>query len=157
MRGAVQIQPERPDHPEVIVLLDALDRYLASLYAPEHNHILDVRALLAPGVDFLAARIDGRIVGCGATRRLASPSGAYGEVKRMVVDPTRRGHGVGRSLLAELERRLIADGVRVARLETGAEQHEAVRLYRRSGYVPCGPFNGYPDNGLSLFMEKTLA
>ena len=41
--------------------------------------------------------------------------------------------------------------------ETGRDQHEAVRLYQRHGYQPCAAFNGYPDNGLSLFLEKRLA
>ena len=39
----------------MVALLDGLDRYLASLYPPEANHILDVQALLAPEVDFLVA------------------------------------------------------------------------------------------------------
>ena len=34
------IRPERPDQPDVVALLGALDAYLASLYPPEANHIL---------------------------------------------------------------------------------------------------------------------
>jgi putative acetyltransferase len=41
-------------------------------------------------------------------------------------------------------------------LETGRDQHEAVRLYERCGFVRRGPFGCYPDNGLSLFYEKRL-
>jgi hypothetical protein len=43
----IHIRAERLNHPQAATLLDQLDAYLASLYAPEHNHILDVQALLA--------------------------------------------------------------------------------------------------------------
>ena len=60
MTTDTQIQRERPDQPDVVALLDALDTYLASLYPPEANHILDVTALLAPEVRFVVARQIGR-------------------------------------------------------------------------------------------------
>ncbi len=89
------IRPERPDQPEVRALLDALDTYLARLYPPEANHILDVRALMAADVRFVVARIQGRAVGCGAVRLMAAEAEtggvAYGEVKRMFVAPDWRG------------------------------------------------------------------
>ena len=159
--ASLVIQAERPDQPQVQRLLAALDDYLASLYAPEHNHILDLDALLAPSVRFIVARIDGRAVGCAAVRHMPGEAGtqgeAYGEIKRMMVDPMVRRQGVGAALLEQLERGLRASGLRWALLETGAEQTQAVELYRRSGYLARGAFAGYPDNGLSLFMEKHLA
>lgn len=141
-------------------MLARLDDYLASLYDPEDNHILDVQALLAPEIDFLVAQGQGGLVGCGATRSMpAEPQTqgeAYGEIKRMYVDPSARGQRIAVRLLALLEERLKARGVRLAMLETGRDQLEAVRLYERSGYKPRGSFGGYPDNGLSLFYEKRL-
>jgi hypothetical protein len=56
-----------------------------------------------------------------------------------------------------LERRLLAAGLSLATLETGRDQHEAIRLYERCGYTRRGPFAGYPDNGLSVFYEKRLS
>lgn len=159
-RGAVQVGPGRPDHPQVRSLLDALDAYLGSLYAPEDNHIFDLAALQAPEVDFLVAEADGRIVGCGATRRMpgepATGGRPYGEVKRMMVEPACRGRGVGGRLLSALEVRLAAAGIGLALLETGRDQREAVALYEGAGYRRRGAFAGYPDNGRSLFYEKTL-
>lgn len=159
--SALVIRPERADRPEVVALLDALDAYLGSLYAPEDNHILDVAALLAPDVDFLVAELDGRLVGCGATRRMpAEPDTAgqpYGEVKRMFVLPAARGRRIAEQVLSTLERRLLAAGLSLATLETGRDQHEAIRLYERCGYTRRGPFAGYPDNGLSVFYEKRLS
>lgn len=156
----ILIRSERPDHPQVVAMLSELDAYLASLYEPEDNHILDVQALLAPEIDFLVAEEQGGLIGCGATRRMPgepeTEDQRYGEIKRMFVHPAARGQRVAQRLLAQLEERLKADGVSLALLETGRDQLEAVRLYERSGYVLRGAFGGYPDNGLSLFYEKRL-
>lgn len=160
MNAAVHIRPERADHPQVVALLDALDRYLGALYEPEANHILSVDALLAPDVSFFAAWQGGRVVGTGALRRMPGEPGtggmAYGEIKRMYVDPALRGQRLGARMLAALEHAARAQGLVLSLLETGRDQNEAVRLYESAGYARRGPFGGYPDNGLSVFMAKDL-
>jgi putative acetyltransferase len=160
MLDHIVIQPERPDQPEVVGLLESLDRYLQSLYPPEANHIMSVQELLAPEVSFFVARDAGRIVGTGACRRMPGESATcgerYGEIKRMYVDPTRRGQRIGTRVLEALEDTLVAGDITLALLETGAEQTQAVRLYERSGYLLRGAFGGYPDNGLSVFYAKAL-
>ncbi len=160
MPAAITIRPERADQPEVVALLADLDRYLASLYPPEANYIMDVRELLAPDVVFLVARAGTQAVGTGAARVVggepATDGQAYGEIKRMYVDPAYRGERLGGQLLAAAEEQLRARGVHLATLETGHSQHEAVRLYERAGYTKRGPFGPYPDNGLSVFYEKAL-
>jgi putative acetyltransferase len=142
----------------VRALIEALDAYLAALYAPEDNHLLDVEALKHPSVTFLGAWDDAGIVGCGAVRVMAgepqTQGEAYGEIKRMYVAPARRGERIARSLLEALESTLQRHGIVRALLETGRDQAEALRLYGRSGYAPRAAFGGYPDNGLSVFMEK---
>jgi putative acetyltransferase len=75
----------------------------------------------------------------------------------MYVDPACRGQRLGARLLSALEDALRARGVALALLETGDTQVEARRLYETAGYRPCGPFGGYPDNGLSVFYAKALA
>ncbi|MDT7836100.1 GNAT family N-acetyltransferase [Aquabacterium sp. OR-4] len=156
----VVIRPERADQPDVMALLDALDTYLNSLYDPADNHILGVQALLAPDVLFLVARHRGQAVACGAARRMpgeAHTDGqAYGEIKRMYVDPAARGQGLALALIEALEAHLRQQGIAQALLETGAAQQEAVRLYQRCGYRPRAAFGGYPDNGLSVFYGKRL-
>ncbi len=154
------IRPERPDHAQVRELLRQLDAYLATLYEPADNHILGEHELLDADVTFLVAADRERIVGCGAVRRRpAEPHTGerpYGEVKRMMVEPGLRGQRIGVQLLQALEGVLRADGIDQALLETGAAQAGAVRLYERSGYRRRAAFGGYPDNGLSLFFEKSL-
>jgi putative acetyltransferase len=161
VNAEVLIHAERADHPEVVALLGALDRYLGELYEPEANHILSVEELLAPEISLFVARQGDRIVGTGAVRRMPGEAGSdgrpYGEVKRMYVDPTLRGQRVGARLIDALEGALRRDGIALALLETGRDQHEALRLYERCGYTRRGAFGGYPNNGLSVFMQKTLA
>jgi putative acetyltransferase len=156
----IVIRPERADHPQVTALLAALDDYLATMYAPEANHILSIDELLATEVSFFAAWHEGQVIGTAAMRRMAgepeTESVAYGEVKRMYVDPARRGRHVGVRLVGAVEAAMRAQGLTLALLETGRDQFQAVRLYERCGYGRRGPFGGYPDNGLSLFLAKPL-
>jgi putative acetyltransferase len=160
MNAPITIAEERPDQPEVVALLAALDRYLGGLYEPEANHILTVDELLAPEISFFVAREQGEAVGTAACRRMAGEPATggqpYGEIKRMYVDPSRRGRRIGARLLEAAEARLRHDGYRLALLETGRDQTEAVKRYESAGYRLRAPFGGYPDNGLSLFMGKSL-
>jgi len=157
---SIVIRPERPDHPQVRELLRQLDAYLATLYEPEDNFILGEQELLAPEVSFVVATCEDRIVGCGAVRRMPAEwhtgHRPYGEVKRMMVDRQLRGRRIGARLLDSLEALLRGDGIHLALLETGEQQADAVRLYERSGYRRRAAFGGYPDNGLSVFYEKSL-
>ena len=154
----LDIRPTPPDHPQVLALIAELDAYLRSVYAPEENHILDLAGLQHPAVTFLAAWDGDTVVGCGAVRTMpAEPetdSKPYGEIKRMFVSPARRGERLGARILAALETALHAQGIAQALMETGEELVQAARMYRAAGYVERGAFGGYPDNGVSLFLEK---
>ena len=159
--SAIVIRAENPDQPDIRAMLAELDAYLARLYPPDQNHILDVQALLSPQVHFLVARRESEAVGCGAVRIMpAGPdtsSQAYGEIKRMFVRPGARGQGIAQMLLEALEQHLRSAGIALATLETGELQPEALRLYERGGYVKRPAFGGYNDNGTSVFYEKRLA
>lgn len=144
---------ETPDQPDVRALIDALDRYQSALYPAQSNHLLDLAALMQPNVLFAVARDEQGIAqGCGAV--VMNPE--YGEIKRMFVRPEVRGQGIAAELLKFLEVSAQASSCYRLMLETGIRQPEAIALYRRFGYAQCGPFNGYRDDPLSLFMEKEL-
>jgi len=89
----------------------------------------------------LVIRDEGAAVGCGAVKLL---EGAIGEIKRMWVSPSVRGHGVGGRLLDELEAAAAAAGKTVARLETNEQLEAALAMYRKRGYVEVEPFNEEP-------------
>jgi putative acetyltransferase len=147
------IRAERPDQPDVMRLIEALDAHAIALYPPESNHLLDVAALCEPAVTFLVVRADGEAVGCGALLR--DPRG-WGEIKRMYVRPQQRGRGIGQRVLAELEAIARANRLPLLRLETGIHNTEALALYRRSGFMECAAFGDYAPDPLSVFMEKRI-
>ena len=103
---------------------------------------------------FLVAREDERAVGCGAIR-LLDPRTA--EVKRMYVEPDRRGAGVGRALLDALEIAARERGVTRLVLETGIHQAAAIALYRRAGFVQIDCWGEYATAPTSVCFEKNLA
>ena len=154
MNSALSIQSEPPDMADARALLEALDAHLNSLYPPENCHKLSVAALQDKSVIFLVARWDGTAVGCGAVRFVG---GEYAEVKRMYVAPQWRGLGVAQALLRHLERLSLQNGFGALRLETGIQQHDAVRLYERMGFSRCPAFGEYREDGVSLCYEKSLA
>lgn len=144
---------ETPDQPEVHALIAELDTYLLDLYPPESVYALDVQTLLQPNIRFAVARdAHGAAVGCGAIVL----SGEYGEIKRMYVRPAARGAGTARQLMDLLEHTARTAGCPQLVLETGPGNLEAMALYTRHGFERCGPYGDYPDDPLSVFMQKKL-
>jgi DNA-binding MarR family transcriptional regulator len=105
------------------------------------NMPIPVSDFSPPSGLLLVARLHGRPVGCGALRHHA---GGNTDVKRMWVSPEVRGLGLGRRLLAELERRAGEAGATTIRLETNRVLAEAISMYRRYGYQEVEPFNEEP-------------
>ena len=91
-------------------------------------------------------------VACGAVRVIGP---GVAEIKRMYVAPRARGHGLGRTLLGELERAAVELGCRTVRLDTMAQMAEAGALYRSAGYEPIADYDGNPL--ASVWMERALA
>jgi putative acetyltransferase len=148
------IAREDPRAPDVAGLIRDLDRLMVALYPADSNHLVAPEALSGPETVFLVAREDGAAAGCGAFRRIGP---GHGELKRMWVRPAWRGRGLGRDILAELERHARAAGIDRLSLETGNQQPEAIGLYRSAGYRDCAPFGAYTPDPLSLFMTKEIA
>ena len=138
-------------------LIGELDTVLNAAYEPPHRHGLAITQLFEPHVRFFIARLDGAAVACGGVALFDG----YAEVKRMYTRPAARGRGVAKAVLRRLEEEARADGITMLRLETGLHQAEAVGLYRRAGFISCGPFGQYaqmpaPDIETSLFFEKPI-
>lgn len=154
---ATRLGPLDPDHPDARALIALSEAYMGALYPSESNHFEPPSGLRPPHGDFWGLWLGQTLVGCGGVKRHApADAPAYGEIKRLFVLDSARGNGAAKRLMAHIEAALRAGGVTVARLETGIYQPEAIGLYRRLGYVECGPFGSYAPDPLSLFMEKTL-
>ena len=147
------IQPQRPDSPDSIQLIDELEAYLSPMYPQESRHGYSVEKLIKQGVAFFVTHHDNLPAGCGGVQLFGSE---YAEVKRMYVRPQFRGLGLARQMLDHLAKYTRQHSVRVLRLETGIHQHEAIRLYERYGFQRRPPFGDYTDDPLSIYFEKTL-
>jgi DNA-binding MarR family transcriptional regulator/GNAT superfamily N-acetyltransferase len=115
-----------------------IDRRFDTGFDPARALPLDASDLTEPAGLLLVARLRGEPIGCGAMK-LHDAEPAY--IKRMWVAPAARGLGVGRRLLGELEEHARVRGARSVHLETNGSLHEAIALYRSTGYLEVEPFN----------------
>lgn len=120
---------------------DELDERFDDGFDPSRSISADADELTEPEGLLLLARLHGDPVGCGA---LKLHDDEPAELKRMWVDPSARGLGLGRRLLEELEEQARIRGVTTLRLETNRTLEEAIRLYRSAGYEEVAPFNDEP-------------
>ena len=111
----------------------------------------DPEEMKPPHGAFLVARLDERPIGCGALKTVEPRTGS---IKRMWVDRSARGLGLGQRLLEALEAQAAELGYEVLRLETNRTLKEAQSLYRRNGYRQVEAFNDDPY--ADYWFEKTL-
>jgi GNAT superfamily N-acetyltransferase len=135
-----------------------VEEYAASLdvdlsfqdFAYEVDHLSTEYA--APAGVFFLAEEDGVYVGCIGLRRFKN---GVGEIKRLYVSPTGRGHGVGRLLVEGV----LAAGKQLGYtrlvLDTLPTMKEAQMLYASFGFAPTAPYRFNPVPG-SAYLEKVL-
>jgi GNAT superfamily N-acetyltransferase/DNA-binding PadR family transcriptional regulator len=132
-----------PEHPDAVHCLSTYYAELAQRFDagfdPSRNRI-DAPAMRPPAGLLLIARLYGTPVGCGAL--LLKPELA--KIKRMWVDPSVRGLGLGHRLLAALEAEALAVGYATVGLETNSALGEAIGMYRANGYTEVEPFDDEP-------------
>ncbi|MBP7930651.1 MAG: GNAT family N-acetyltransferase [Acidimicrobiia bacterium] len=151
----VSVTVTEPDSPEA---LGALTRYFAELdeRLPSHldeteRSVENVRRFRAPSGVFAVMSDGDETIGCGALLWLDESTA---EVKRMWLDPTRRGRGLGAQLLSALEDfASAADRKRIV-LDTHSHLVEAVALYERCGYQRTARYNDNPH--CEFWFEKRL-
>ena len=108
-------------------------------FDPAHGISASDTELTMPAGMLLVATLHGDPVGCGALKFDRVRAAAH--IKRMWVDESLRGLGLGRRLLTELEVQAASHGVRVIRLDTNRVLTEALAMYRAAGYAEVEPFN----------------
>jgi GNAT superfamily N-acetyltransferase len=118
-----------------------LGRRFEAGFDPAHSISAHAHELVPPNGVVVVARLREDPVGCGA---LKLHGRAPGEIKRMWVAPRARGLGIGRRILAALERHARDAGVAVVHLETNRTLVEAIHLYRDCGYREVAAFNDEP-------------
>jgi GNAT superfamily N-acetyltransferase len=106
-----------------------------------------------PDGAFLVGSVRGLDVACGGVCRYDAETA---EIRRMYVVPEHRGTGLSRLTLAALEDEARDLGYIRVRLETGVHQHEALGLYRSSGFEEIPRYGPYVEDELSVCFEKPL-
>jgi putative acetyltransferase len=141
------------DDPDFRALIRRLDEELWRNY-PRLQGDYAPKNLVAGDASVVVCLDGDRPIGCGCFR----PCGEAGvaELKRMYVDDSQRGLGVGKGILGELEAWARAEGYRAMILETGIKQEAAIAMYGRSGYGPTANYGDYHGNANSLCMRKEL-
>jgi DNA-binding MarR family transcriptional regulator/GNAT superfamily N-acetyltransferase len=152
----VDIETVDPARPAAQYCLNAyfaeLDRRFDAGFDPSLSSAPDLETMRPPAGLFLIATLRREPIGCGG---LQFHGDSPPDVKRMWVAESARGLGIGRRLLAELERLAAAAGSRVLRLETNRSLREAISLYRSSGYREVEAFND--ERYAHHWFEKRLA
>lgn len=87
------------------------------------------------------------------------------EILTIVVDPGRRGQGLGKEILAQAERVARERGAEIMFLDVAADNLSAQVLYQNTGYQRCGTRKAYYRRGHNgsdgrvdalLFQKKLL-
>lgn len=119
-------------------------------------HVLAADELGSPAIRFFSLREDGKLLGCGALRRLEP---GHGEIKSMRTADTALGRGVGRALLTHLFQVAREEGMTRLSLDTGSGALFAAanRLYEKAGFKQCGPFGDYRETPFTRFFTIALS
>jgi len=149
MINLVRADSNNSDFRELVVLLDRdlriRDGDEHSFYA-QFNKVDKIRHVVV-------AYEDGEAGGCGAIKKYAE---GVMEIKRMFVRTERRGRGIAKSILADLEAWANELGFSECILETGLKQPEAIALYQKSGYETIPNYGQYEGIDNSVCMKKSL-
>jgi GNAT superfamily N-acetyltransferase len=151
----ITIAQEDPHSPDVQRLLSAFVDEVRKRYdsPPADVGLFDPELVAVPRSIFLVARDDGNAVGCGA---LVPLDETVVEVKRMFVAPQKRGHGIARRILDELERLAREFDYDAMRLETGVRQPESIALYGKAGFYRIPNFPPFEDDSSAVCFEKRI-
>ena len=143
------------DDPGVLALLREHLQGMADHSPPESIHALDVEGLKAPGITFWTMRNGSEVLGCIALKQLNE---RHGEIKSMRTASARLRKGVGAALLEHLVTEARRRGYERLSLETGSGPgfEAAHALFRKFGFVECGPFADYREDPFSRFMTAAL-
>jgi GNAT superfamily N-acetyltransferase len=128
------------EHPEARRMLAAMEANVGRVYGPVDGAVTSVvgpSEMVPPRGEYVALWVDGHAVAGGGVRSLDEPR--VGEVKRMWVEPSFRGRGLGTRLLAEIEAAAAGLGFGVLRLDTAGSIAD---FYLAAGYVPIADYNG---------------
>lgn len=149
MISIVRTTSDNKDFGHLVILLDAFLRILDGddheFYAQFNQTNLLKNALICYENEVA--------VGIGAYKEYDAETA---EIKRMFTLPEYRGKGIAKAILTELELWAKEEGYKLALLETGKMQKDAIGLYQKLGYEFTENFGQYVGVENSVCMKKSL-
>lgn len=141
--------------PEIAHLLAEHLRTLAEVTPTKSRHALNLDELRGPGITFWSVWQGAELAGCGALKELDAE---HGEIKSMRTAPGHLRKGVASAVLDHIISEARRRGYRRLSLETGSANFFAPAhgLYRKFGFTPCPPFEGYVEDPNSAFLTIQL-
>jgi putative acetyltransferase len=110
-------------------------------------------AYAAPNGCLLLAYHESQPVGCVALHRWSE---GIAEMKRLYVQPRKRGMGIGKLLVERVIAQAMMMGYLQLRLDTIPGMDKAQALYRAMGFKEIPPYRHNPNKG-TLFFELQLS
>lgn len=149
-----QISVQRTDskNPDFILLVKELDQELAVTDGEDHAFYDQFNKL--DNIKYVVVLYqENNPVGCGALKKYEA---GVAEIKRMYVKRENRGRGFASLILIELEKWVKELSFKKGILETGINQPEAIRLYKRNGYSLISNYGQYESMEKSFCFEKVF-
>ena len=148
----ISIQRTTSDNPDFEKLVFQLDAYLAVLDGEDHAFYAQFNKsnLLKNALICYENEIP---VAIGAYKEYDSETV---EMKRMFTLPEYRGKGIASRILTKLELWAKEENYRIAILETGFLQVDAIALYKKLGYEIIENFGQYIGIQNSVCMKKNI-
>lgn len=142
----IHVSHADPDDPDARACLRAYFQLLAArIDGISGSHVPDpdpeADKYRPPHGTILLAYLGDRPVGCVALKEL---SPGVGEIKRLWVDASARGHGLARRLMRLIEDEARAMGHTRLQLDTNAALIEAITLYRADGWTDIPAYTNWP-------------
>lgn len=148
----LSIKRTTSDNPDFEKLVIQLDAYLAILDGEDHAFYsqFNKSSLLKNALIAYENEIP---IAIGAYKEYDAETA---EMKRMFTLPEHRGKGIATKVLTELETWAKEENYKIALLETGHLQKDAVYLYQKFGYKIIENFGQYQGVENSVCMKKNI-
>jgi ribosomal-protein-alanine acetyltransferase len=104
----------------------------------------------------LVAKINGEIAGFVILQLENQDDSVFGHIITLNVASNFRRMGVAQKILHEAEGLLRSRGIGECRLEVRLDNHAAIKLYKRLGYVEVGLLEHYYGKKHGLYLKKNL-
>ena len=150
---AVEIQHVEWADPRAVAMREIMDAEMHVRYGLDSPADAELSAAIERAlavdvttvVDTVLVIDEGVVVAHAGLRMLDTDSGREWEVKRVIVDGSRRGRGLGRAVMQEIIASARRGGARRLILQAGDRQPEAIGLYGSLGFTPIAVYAPYAE------------